>query len=131
MSFLSLILIILIIWFLLPVIRVAWKIRQAKRQTRSFFNDLFGDATKTDSRRNRHPEQDKPEPKHRSKKIPDDVGEYVQFEEIDIRISSTTDSTASDSNSTDSNSTGKTSSSRTTRIQIEEQITDAEWEDIP
>ncbi|MCH5219250.1 MAG: hypothetical protein J1F20_01675 [Muribaculaceae bacterium] len=114
MSFLLLLILVLVVWLLLPVIKVFWQLHKMRRNPKSFLDNLFGNfgAEGTRPKEERHQQQPKKGPK-----IPDDVGEYVQFEEVDVKVEE----------SQYVNNDGST----TTRFKVEEQIVDVEWEDLP
>lgn len=61
---------------------------------------------------------DRTQPKPQTKKIDPDVGEYIHFEEVDV-TSETTATTQPDGSET-----------KTTRVKVEEQIVDIDWEDV-
>lgn len=73
---------------------------RSKKKSRNIFTDFFGFG-------------DSEEEQIRKKKIPEDVGEYVNFTEV----------SANDTQTTGSDGTH-------TEYKTEEQISDAEWEDI-
>lgn len=82
------------------------------RQSRRAFNDLFGNSGRG-PKQQAGKKQSPPKPR---KKIDPSVGEYVHYEEVEVTAETVKDS-----------ETKKT----TTKITVEEQIVDVEWEDIP
>lgn len=109
-------LILIFIFFILPGIVSALlkytlkrKIRHAYEQAQEQFNQFYGSGAAP-----QQPEK----PKTAAKKISKDVGEYIHFEEIEVSRTSSTYAEAS----------GQTET--TTKIRIEEQVVDVEWEDI-
>lgn len=109
-------LILIFIFFILPAIvtgllkyTLKRKLRHAYQQAQEQYNQFFGGAAGR-----QEPEQ----PKTPAKKIAEDVGEYIHFEEIEVSKESTTFTKAD----------GQTET--TTKIRIEEQVIDVEWEDI-
>ncbi len=109
--FLYLILIILAIYILPPLIRGILTINRFRRSTRQAYEAMYGN-------RNRRPQERKAgwsgKPSDKKKKIGKDVGEYISFEEITV---TETESTVSDN-------------AGNTFTEVEQQITDVEWEDV-
>lgn len=111
MGFLIAILIIGIIIVNLPRI-LSWLMAYAlKRKIRRAFGDAF-DGKRT-------PEGNGPAAPVRHKKIDPSQGEYVRFEEVQVHTSETTSSVTDDVDGT-----------RRQTVVTEEQIVDAEWEEI-
>lgn len=111
MGFISgLLLLFLIVFIIWPLLRAGLLVYKARKQMR----DLFGGGARKGG--GRRQEQ---QPPRRRKKIDPNVGEYVEFEEIKTYTQS------SGEVRTETSETG--SSGRTV---TEEQIEDAEWEDI-
>lgn len=108
MSIIGLIFFLLFIFIVLPVIfaliRTAFFVHRARKGIRDAFRGM------DNSGKN---EQDYATPR-RGKKIDPDEGEYVAFEDISVSATETSDD-------------GR----RSTRYTVEQQIVDAEWEDIP
>lgn len=104
MSFLIILLIILAVIFW-PVIRTFWAISRATRQARRGFT-----SAREEQRRQQQQAYARPQ---RKKIFRRDEGEYVDYEEITV----TSRTTASD--------TGDTVS-----YEVEQQVVDAEWEEI-
>lgn len=109
-------LILIFIFFILPAIVTSLlkyslkrKIRNAYRQAQDQYNQYYGASAGQNE-----PEQ----PKAPAKKIAQDIGEYIHFEEIEVSSETTTRKDVS----------GQTET--TTKIRIEEQVVDVEWEDI-
>lgn len=94
-----------IVW---PLIRILLRVNDARRQYRDMMNGMFGGADPRASRR----EDKRRSEARRKKKIPDDTGEYVAFEEVACN-------------------TGKKSPQEPAADFVaEQQIVDVEWEDI-
>lgn len=118
MSFFGLLFLIFLGWIVYNVARIYLRIRSLRNQGRDFFNQFatgFGaDGARSDSGTARQPE-----PKRPAKKIDPEVGEYVRFEEVSVTAQQTS-TVNNDGSQTD-----------TTRVTVEEQIVDVEWEDLP
>lgn len=117
MFFTFILIIILIIWVFPSLL--SWVVRTyfKHKLKRSFagFQGQSGSAHHRDTRREGHqPKQ----PHTPAKKISKDVGEYVHFEEIEVNAEQSTYSNADGSQTT------------YTRVDVEEQVVDVEWEDI-
>ncbi|MDE6305461.1 MAG: DUF4834 family protein [Muribaculaceae bacterium] len=108
--FISYLLIGIILWF---IIKIYISVRDAKRRANDLFGQ-FGARTAEGSRERKAGWSSMSAPKR--KKIDSSIGEYVAFEEI----SDTKGSAASSSDG------GRTD----TGIEVEQQVTDVEWEDI-
>lgn len=109
MSIFGAILLFLLIWFVIvPLVRIAIVVHRARKRVREVFGGMGGNAEASDD--NRHYN----EPPRKTKIIDPSVGEYVAYEDIIVS----------------SEETNKHSGT-TTRYTIEQQIVDAEWEDIP
>lgn len=98
-------LLLLILFFVvIPLVRGMITIYRARRAARKYFEQF---------RRNAGPQQQKsgPQPKKTRKKINPEDGEFVSFEEIP----------------------GKTDTAEKTqtKVTVEQQIVDVEWEDLP
>ncbi|MBD5276355.1 MAG: hypothetical protein HDR90_00610 [Bacteroides sp.] len=110
-------LIFLLIFFfvLLPLGRVAWAVWRQYSMLRKQMRqaEAFGEAFRA---RQQQQEQAASGHKTRKKKIGRDVGEYVAFEEM--RVYTASESTADDARGT------------TTRVAMESQVEDAEWEEL-
>ncbi|MDE6642860.1 MAG: hypothetical protein K2K27_02020 [Muribaculaceae bacterium] len=102
--FLFLFLAFLFYFIILPIIKGMMFVSKVRNQTRDMFNQATG--------RGSGKKQNNSQPQPKQKKIDPNVGEYVEFEEIEV--------TATDS------------SGNTTHVnyQKETQITDVEWEEI-
>ncbi|MCM1449266.1 MAG: DUF4834 family protein [Clostridiales bacterium] len=113
MGFVIFLLIILFFWFLPRILR--WlMIYMVKKKTASMYEQMFGQAYNSQQQqqqRRRRGGWSAPEKKR--KKIDSNVGEYVQFQEV--KVTETTNS------STEENTQGYT---------VEQQVSDAEWEEI-
>lgn len=121
MSLFGLFLLIIFGYFIIwPVVKVLLRINAAKRQFRDMMNGGpaaaagFGAGGRDESRRKGGWSR---APRRRRKKIPDDTGEYVAFEEITV-TQTVTESTA-----------GGGEHARTDYT-VEQQIIDVEWEDV-
>lgn len=101
--YLLLFLILIFYWFIIrPYLKVRRVMKNAQRQANEFFGG-------NGSRFGGGPSGHKPYPPRRTKKIDPDVGEYVEFEEI---------------------TTVTTYTHTETHYEIEDQIEDADWEEI-
>lgn len=110
MSLFFFLFIIFIVWCLLhPIIRVWTTVRQAQKQANDFFSAASGGTRQSGSRRKENRSQQRRRPR---KKIDPNVGEYVEFEEISVYSST------------------NTYQEREVKFTPEQQIEDAEWEDI-
>lgn len=110
LTFLFLLILFFILW---PVIKAVYTVNKARNQARDFFNQArSGYNQGYDSRNERPGGWSRNASTVRPKIFTRDIGEYVDFEEIE-----------------GSTSTGETSYTRTT-YSSESFITDAEWEDI-
>lgn len=106
MSFILLVLILLIAYVVLtPFIRVYGAVRKARKQMNDFYGAMNGGGKSA---------QQQAEPLRREKKIDANVGEYVEFEEIEENTEQAE----------------QTSSDYTHKNYPTEQVEDAEWEDI-
>ena len=118
MSFLTLLFIFILIFIVPKIVRAYLIVRRIRGQARKVYEQMYGgaaggaDASRPKSRK---PGWSAPVP--RRKKIDPSVGEYVKFQEIATSetVSQTTDT-----------ATGST----TTTVSVEQQVTDAEWEEI-
>lgn len=110
----GLLLLFLFVFIIWPLLRAGLLVYKARKQMR----DLFGGGARKGGAR-RQEQQPPQQPPRRRKKIDPNVGEYVEFEEIKTYTQS------SGEVRTETSETG--SSGRTV---TEEQIEDAEWEDI-
>lgn len=110
MSFLIIILAFIIIFFVWPAAKLAYKVKRANDQAREQFEEMRREAERR-TRQNRpggwHTDHHTPKKKYSSTE-----GEYVEWEEVKVSTETTTQS----------------STDHTTRV--EQQITDVEWEDI-
>ncbi len=108
----ELIIILLIIFIVWPLVKAVWAIMRQVRQVRNFMNnpgDYFRNATgqnqnATDDRYSAHAQTKK------KKKISKNMGEYVDFEEI--------------------NKPDDSADSANIHFRTEEQVSDAKWEDV-
>lgn len=104
--YLLIFLIFILYWFVIrPYLRVRKVMRNAQRQA----NDFFGGAGAPFGGRTRKAQRQNPSPRRHRKKIGSDVGEYIEFEEI---------------------SSATTYTYTETKYETEEQISDADWEEI-
>lgn len=109
MSIFGAIFLFLIIWFVIvPLARVAITVHRARKRVREVFGGMGGSTDEGGNDRSDN------EPPRKAKIIDPSVGEYVAYEDIIVS----------------SEETNKNSGT-TTRYTIEQQIVDAEWEDIP
>lgn len=110
MSLFFLIFIIFIGWILLrPVIRIWSTVHKAQKQANDFFRAASGYTDQSGQRRRESRTQ---QSRRQHKKIDPSVGEYVEFEEISVYSDSFTQQ------------------NQEVKFKPEQQIEDAEWEDI-
>lgn len=110
LTFLFLLILFFILW---PVIKAVYTVNKARNQARDFFDQARSGYNQGYDPRNERPGGwSRNAATVRPKIFTRDIGEYVDFEEIE-----------------GSTSTGETSYTRTT-YSSESFITDAEWEDI-
>ena len=105
----SILLILFIFFIVVPLVSAMYKIWSFRRRVRRFMEDPFGQGRPSPGSR---PSREAQPQRRASKKIPDDVGEYVAFTEYESHTST--------------ESTGK----KSTTVRTESQITDVEWADI-
>lgn len=116
MSIFGLLFIIFLIWLVPKLIRGFLFVNNIKKQSRKVYEQMYNGGQRDPQPRSRKPGWSKPQP-HR-KKIDPNVGEYVSFQEITTTETSTT-------------STDPTTGKQDTTFTVEQQVTDAEWIDIP
>lgn len=116
MQFLAFIFWVFFLWFLFLLLRAVIKGFMVYRKSRRAFESMFGQR-ETPGTKSKKKETAK-KPSQPRKKIDPTVGEYVHYEEIEI--------TAEEKTRTSEGNTEKT-----TKITVEEQIVDVQWEDIP
>ena len=104
----------ILFWYVLPTLLPRLLRYMLQRKVQKTFRQFYETGNYNDTQ---HREQ-KQSPKTPSKKISDDVGEYVRFEEIEVSEQTTT------TVEPDGTTTTKT------KTVIEEQIVDVEWEDL-
>lgn len=111
----TLLFLLLFFFVLLPLGRIGWAmwrqyrlIKRHMRQAEEFRQAFEGAAGRGGSRR------EEPQPAPRKKKIAEDVGEYVAFEEVRVYNSESDVTTEAD----------------TTQVRAEAQVEDADWEEI-
>lgn len=117
MSVITLFFIIFLIWIARPIIRGIFLVHRVRKSARQMYEQMYGGA----SRQPQEPPRRKPgwsSPAPRKKKIDPSVGEYVRFQEIQT------------TETVDSHTDPATGDTRTT-VTVEQQVTDAEWEDLP
>lgn len=129
MSIFGIILLGLFLWYVVrPLFKVYRSVNKLRKGDLSGLGDLFGQPGAQRAPRNHSDEPDSDNDlrgrragwtrmRPQRKKINKDVGEYVKFTEVKTASTSTTSSTDG----------GRT---RTTTYTEEQQITDAEWEEI-
>ncbi len=113
MSFLTFLLILLLVFVVPKIIRAFLIVHRVRRQARQIFEQMYG------AQQPPEPERRKPgwsAPAPRRKKIDPNVGEYVKFQEI------RTEETVEQRTDAEGNTTAT--------VAVEQQITDAEWEEI-
>lgn len=106
----SFLLLLIIIFIVVPIIRVAITFHRLKRNARQAFESMYGRAYSSGNRQADREDVTRP-PKR--KKIERDVGEYVAFEELPPNPDA-----------------ARESASRSAKAVIEQQVVDAEWEEI-
>ena len=109
MSFLLLLLILPVCFIIILIINAVVAVQRLKNRARDMFNRATGQSTRQNGRNSSGNNRYQSPPQR--KKIDPGIGEYVEFEEIEVLESTQAD--------------GPTVSYRT-----ESQITDVEWEEI-
>lgn len=110
-----LLLIILAVWLVPKLIRGYLFVHRIKKQARTMYEQMYNNNPGTQQQQRRSSRRPGwSAPTQRRKKIDPEVGEYVKFQEITVT-------------ETTQQPTGDTPH---TSYPIEQQITDAEWEDI-
>lgn len=122
----TILLIIILVFFIWPIVRVMLTVNRFKRNARKAYEQMFTNGAGTppphrDAPKERKAGWTKPSAA-KPKKIGRDIGEYVKFEEIDTEFSA--------SSRTSSTASGSTTATRTD-FKTEQQIVDVEWTDIP
>ena len=117
MSIIGLLFIIFLIWIVPKLIRGFLFVNNIKKQSRQMYEQMYNGARRETQQSRREAGWSEPQP-HR-KKIDPNVGEYVAFQEI-------TTTTETETTTTD-HATGANETTYT----VEQQVTDAEWVDIP
>lgn len=116
MSFFLLILLFLIGVIVWPMIKLATTVHSYQKNVRNAFRSMNDEAER---QRNRNYAENRrggwTRPQTKKKKITNDMGEYVEWEEVSVTESTET--------TTSSNESAKT-------YTREEQVTDVKWEDI-
>lgn len=113
MSIGYILLIVLAVWLVPKLVRGYLFVHRLKKQARSMYEQMYNTDPQPKQQSKRRPGWSGPA--QRRKKIDPSVGEYVKFQEIAV---------------TDSTSQSDTAGSHDTTYTVEQQITDAEWEDI-
>ncbi|MCM1067591.1 MAG: hypothetical protein NC418_08485 [Muribaculaceae bacterium] len=115
MSILILIIVIFILW---PLLKTGWRIWMQMRSMRRFMADPAGEMRRQAERRARQggSRQSAPQPEVKKKKISRDVGEYVEFTEIEL--------------SAEEREASRPDGGGSRTIRTEEQISDIKWVDI-
>lgn len=110
---LSFLLILFVIFIVIPIARVLWALYRVRRSTRSFFRQFetagttYGHRSSAGSNGQR---QERRRHRQRGKKISEDVGEYVNFEDLPGRYGE--------------------DFKQEVKYTVEEQVVDVEWEDV-
>ncbi|MBD5375710.1 MAG: DUF4834 family protein [Bacteroides sp.] len=112
MSFIGLLLIILAIFILQPIIKGYLAMRKFRRQMQSAYRQATSANNTASSHSNRRGGWSEPTHRHR-KVITREMGEYVAYEDVAVTTTNT-----------------QTDGSQTTSTIKEEQVIDAEWEEI-
>ncbi|MBD5180877.1 MAG: DUF4834 family protein [Bacteroidales bacterium] len=116
MSFFGLIFIIFLIWIVPKLIRGFLFVNNIKKQSRKMYEQMYNGGQRDSQPRSRKPGWSEPQP--HKKKIDPNVGEYVSFQEIT-------------STETETTTTDPATGARETTYTVEQQVTDAEWVDLP
>lgn len=109
-------LLLLIFFVVIPLCRVMWRVWQVSRtmhRAQRDLNDLFGHAARGTSAGAGARRTTQSRPAQRRKKIDPNAGEYVAFEEVSVKTTTTT-----------------TDTPRGRAFRTESQIEDAEWEEV-
>lgn len=115
MSLLTFLFLLFVIFVLPKIIRGFLIVHRVRRQARQLFDQMYGASQQTSPEpKRRKPGWSAPIP--RRKKIDPTVGEYVKFQEIQ------TEETIQQQSEPDG--------TKSTSATIEQQVTDAEWEEI-
>lgn len=120
----TILLIFILVFIFWPIIKVIVTVNRLKRNARKAYEQMFSNGAGTAPPHRDAPKERKAgwtkSPTSKPKKIGQDIGEYVKFEEIDTEFSATTHT------STDAGNTATR-----TDFKAEQQIVDVEWTDIP
>lgn len=103
----EILLILFIVFIVWPLIKFFWAIRKAQKQARQAFEQATGTKWGKHNNKNHNTTACK------EKIFDSNVGEYVEFEEVEH-----------------DNSLEREERSTSKKFNVEQQITDAEWEDI-
>ena len=103
-TFLLALFLVFIVW---PLVKFLWAIRKAHKQARKAFEQATGTQWK------QYKKESKTPPVNKEKIFDKNVGEYVDFEDIETASATTTENTT-----------------QAQQAKIEHQIEDAEWEEI-
>lgn len=110
------ILLIVIFFFVIPAIRVAVTVHRVRKRTRQFFDNARqaaeGGANRS-STKERKPGWSEPTPHNKVYRPAD--GEYVEWEEVTITHTETSQTTDNQGN---------------THLRVDSQVIDVEWEDV-
>lgn len=107
-------LLLFIFFFVIPLVRGVYTVYVMRKKMRDAVNSMYGRQEGTPRSEPQSRKAGWTSPGRRKKKIGNDVGEYVKFEEITVVTTQTHSEKAPDKGS----------------VTVESQITDAEWEDI-
>lgn len=113
---LSFLLILLLVFILWPVITTGWRLWSQMRSMRRFMADPEGEMRRRAARAARNSASSQPRPARKKKKINRDVGEYIDFTEVEI--------------SDEERARADAQSRASANIKPEEQISDIKWVDI-
>lgn len=110
-------LLLFIIFIVIPILRGVWAVYKLRRKAKNAFRQFEEQVRQQQEAYNRSNRQEYSEdvPKTKKKKIDSSQGEYVEWEEV--KVSEHTLETCSNAQSE-------------VKIEKEQQITDAEWEEI-
>lgn len=107
-------LLLFIFFFVVPVVRVAYTVYKVRKKMRDAMNGIYGAQQNQNSGGRQQRKAGWSTPDARAKKIGKDVGDYVAFEDLPA----------------ESGAGNTASTSERNGIATEQQITDADWEDL-
>lgn len=116
MSVLAFLFILFLIWIVPGLVRAFLLVYRVRKNARRVYEQMYGGM---DGHQQEPPRRKGgwSAPNPRRKKIDPGVGEYVRFQEVDTTVGQ--------------HSAPSASGERHTEITVEQQVTDAEWEELP